>query len=102
MVKYNSGGIFQWVQKGGGTSSEWGQGIATDGSGNVYVTGFFNGTATFGATPITSAGNDIFVVKYNSGGSFQWVQKAVGGTGSEQGLGIATDGSGNVYVTGLV
>ncbi|MEZ4905194.1 MAG: hypothetical protein R2822_27310 [Spirosomataceae bacterium] len=43
----------------------------------------FNGTATFGATPITSAGGeDIFVMEYSSGGIFQWVQKA-GGTSSD-------------------
>ncbi|MEZ4905195.1 MAG: SBBP repeat-containing protein [Spirosomataceae bacterium] len=100
VAKYNSGGTFRRVQQAGGTNSDVGGDIATDGSGNVYVAGFFNGTATFGATPITSAGgNDIFVTKYNSGGTFQWVQKG-GGTSSDVGGDIATDSSGNIYVIG--
>ena len=46
-------------------------GIATDSAGNSYVTGFFGGTATFGAgeaneTMLTSAGiNDIFVARFS-------------------------------------
>jgi Beta-propeller repeat len=38
--------------------------IALDGAGNAYITGNYQGTATFGATSITSAGNqDIFVAR---------------------------------------
>lgn len=84
----------------GGTSYDEGNGIAVDASGNVYVTGSYNGTATFGTTTKTSAGGeDIFVAKYNSSGVLQWVQSA-GGTSEDWGNGIAVDGSGNVYVTG--
>ena len=63
-----------------------GCGIAVDGSGNSYVTGFFNGTATFGQgqanqTTLTSAGSDdIFVAQYDSKGVLQWARRA-GGTG---------------------
>lgn len=101
VAKYNSGGILQWVQKAGGeTSFDGGEGIALDGNGNVYITGYFRDTATFGATSITSAGiSDVFVAKYNSTGILQWVQKA-GGTSLERGQGIAVDGGGNVYITG--
>ena len=100
VAKYNSSGSVQWVQSAGGPSSDNGYSIAVDGSGNVYVTGYYYGTATFGATPITSAGGgDIFVVKYNNSGSVQWVQSA-GGTNADSGKSIAVDGSGNIYVTG--
>ena len=100
VAKYNSSGTLQWVQSAGGTNADSGYSIAVDGSGNVYVTGYYYGTATFGATPITSAGGgDIFVVKYNNSGSVQWVQSA-GGTNADSGKSIAVDGSGNIYVTG--
>lgn len=100
VAKYNTDGTLQWVQSAGGTNGEYGNDITVDGSGNVYVTGYFLGTVTFGTTTKTSAGNyDLFVVKYNTTGTLQWVQTA-GGTGADYGYGIAVDGSGNVYVTG--
>jgi hypothetical protein len=100
VAKYDSGGALQWVQSAGGTSSDGGNGIAVDGSGGVYVTGYYQGTATFGTTTKTSAGLfDIFVAKYSGSGVLQWVQSA-GGTSFDFGNAIAVDGSGNVYVTG--
>jgi hypothetical protein len=100
VAKYNSAGTVQWVQSAGGTGSDFGFALALDASGNVYITGYYAGTATFGTTSKTSAGSsDIFVAKYNSAGTVQWVQSA-GGTGSDFGFAIALDASGNVYITG--
>src|SRR5580765_7018942 len=43
--------------------------MATDSGGNVYVTGGFRGTATFGTNTLVSSGSeaaaDIFVAKYD-------------------------------------
>jgi hypothetical protein len=104
LVKYNSSGVVQWAVNGGGASDDYGWGIAVDGSGNVYVTGYFrSSTAIFGSTTLTntSSGNysDIFIVKYNSSGVVQWAVKG-GGASDDDGKGIAVDGNGNVYVTG--
>ena len=59
----------QWANAMGGASYDGGYSIALDGSGNVYTTGNFEGTADFdpgaGVANLTSAGNyDIFVAKY--------------------------------------
>ncbi len=82
----------------GGTSRV--NGTATDAAGNVYVTGQFSGQVAFGSTVLTSAGNnDVFVARYTPGtGTWAWASSG-GGTGFDQGTGIATDGT-RVYVTG--
>jgi Ca2+-binding RTX toxin-like protein len=73
VAKYDSTGALVWAKQAGGTSEDSGQGIAVDGSGNSYVTGQFDGTATFGPgeaneTTLTSDGSsDVFVAKLGAG-----------------------------------
>jgi hypothetical protein len=83
--------------------------VATDRSGNIYVTGFFSGTVNFdpsGNTSLTAAGNTgIFVAKYTSSDSLVWVRQMGGNATSssaltDSGNNIALDASGNVYVVG--
>lgn len=89
-----------WMQRGGGSTADEAYSIACDGSNNSYTTGYFTGTATFGNTTLTANGiSDIFVAKINSFGVYQWAVKG-GDGGSDRGLAIACDGSGNSYVTG--
>jgi peptidoglycan hydrolase-like protein with peptidoglycan-binding domain len=100
ILKLNSSGAFQWVNIFGGTSTDVGQGIAVDSSGNSYITGSFQGTVDFGSGDITPSGfDDIFVLKVNPSGTFQWVS-TFGGTSNDVGEDIAVDSSGNSYITG--
>jgi hypothetical protein len=104
IAKLDSSGYCLWAQKAGGTSDDYGYGIVVDASGNSYVTGdFYSATATFGSTTLTNTSSgyycDIFIAKLNSSGNWLWAKNA-GGTGSDRGLGIAVDASGNSYVTG--
>jgi hypothetical protein len=93
---------FNWAVKAGGSSDDFSRGIATDSSGNCYLTGSFSGNAVFGSTNLTSAGGyDIFVARYDSAGQAVWTRQA--GSGSietEEGRCITLDSSGNVYVAG--
>ena len=101
VLKLNSDGVSQWAYTAGGDTNDNAVDAAVDSSGNVYVTGFLQGTVNFGSGNITSAGgNDIYVLKLNSSGAFQWVYTA-GGSGNDNGKGIAIDISGNVYTAGL-
>jgi uncharacterized protein (AIM24 family) len=105
VAKYNNSGTVQWVQTAGGTSLDSSSEIALDTSGNVFITGSFEETASFGNISKTSAGNaDIFVTKYDNSGAVQWVQTA-GGTSSpisvsDRGTGIVVDANGNAFITG--
>lgn len=103
LAKYNNNGEYQWAHSFGTTGSNQGNDIAIDANDNIYITGYFNGTMDFdsgaGVANLTStAGNDIFLVKYASDGTYQWAH-SLEGTSSEQGRGIAVDGNGNVYIT---
>jgi hypothetical protein len=96
----DSEGIWQWATQAGGNSSDSGNGITIDNSGNSYVTGYFVGIATFGSNSLTSSGgSDVFVAMLDSEGIWQWATQA-GGNSSDRGNGITIDNSGNSYVTG--
>ncbi|MBI2863145.1 MAG: SBBP repeat-containing protein [Chloroflexi bacterium] len=98
VAKLDSSGSLQWNTFLGGLGSDIGYGITVDGSGNAYVIGYSQ--ATWGS-PVRSytASKDAFVAKLNSSGVLQW-HTFLGGSDSDQGEGIAVDGSGNVYVVG--
>ena len=98
LVKYNSTGTKQWTKQLGTSSLDYGNGITSDSSGNIYVTGITSG----GLDGNTIYGkNDMFLVKYNSSGTKQWT-KQLGTSSSDEGRGITTDSSGNIYVTGVI
>jgi hypothetical protein len=100
VAKYDKDGNFKWAVRAGGTGTDDGQAIDTDLAGNVYITGQFSGTATFGTIDLVSAGSqDIFVAKLDTAGTVLWAERA-GGTSFESGLDLAADFLGNVVVTG--
>ena len=74
--------------------------MASDASSNIYVTGYFQSTTSFGGTSLSSAGSyDIFLAKYSSGGAHQWSER-LGGTSTDIANDITVDASGNPVITG--
>ena len=92
----------------GGSDTDYGYGIAVDGSGNAYVTGITSSTeATFpviGGPDLTYNGgaSDAFVAKVNASGTALVYCGYIGGCAAMRSwpTDIAVDGSGNAYVTG--
>ncbi|MEN6445088.1 MAG: SBBP repeat-containing protein [Candidatus Cloacimonas sp.] len=104
IAKMDSNGNWLWAKQAGGNDyyicNCMCYSIVVDDNGNSYVTGFFDGTATFGATTLTSIGyRDIFVTKLDSNGNWLWAKQA-GGYSYVEGKNIAVDANGNSYVTG--
>ena len=96
VVKYLDNGKKQWTKQLGTSSTDLANGVATDSSGNVYVSGVTYG----GLDGNTNAGNsDLFVVKYNSSGTKQWT-KQMGSSSRDYDYGVATDSSRIAYVSG--
>jgi PKD repeat protein len=102
VAKLSSAGVWQWAETAGGTSLDIGKSISVDNEGACFVTGNFNGSATFGSQVLNSGGGtDFFVARLGSGsGDWAWAIRG-GGTLSDSGNGIAADGSGNCIVTGF-
>ncbi len=105
LCKYDVKGSFQWVKTIGGSSYDYGYGVTTGPSGNVYVGGGFQGKTAFNIAGkdtlfLTAAGSyDIFVYAIDAKGGFLWA-KNYGSTGEDEVYGIHCDASENIYITG--
>ena len=105
MVKFDRDGNFLSGQNIGGESNDNSRSITTDSNGNVWATGYFEGSMDIDGDDtddLTSNGGlDSYVAKFNSDGDFQWA-KNLGGRRRDRGFAIARDNDGNVWATGYV
>src|SRR5262249_40439459 len=106
VAKVNAGGAAgNYSGYLGGSGKDQGRGIAGDGGGRAYGTGENPpaGVSTAGGGPGKGglgAGQDAFVAKLNAAGTALTYSVYLGGSGQDNGNGIAVDGSGSAYVTG--
>ncbi len=109
LTKFNAVGARIWATYFGAsatsgiTAYNYANAVACDKLGNVYITGNSldsNITITSGAFQVVDSGlQDAYIAKFNGAGSLQWATY-YGGSGIEQGLGIACDNNNNIFVTG--
>lgn len=88
----------------GGSLGEIGAGLAVDIVGNMYVAG----TTTSADFPLSRAiqsspgGNsDVFVARLNPAGTVLVYASYLGGSNNDEAAGLAIDGFGNAYLTGV-
>src|SRR5262249_50815055 len=108
-TKFNAAGTaLDYSTYIGGMGTDTESGIAVDGSGNAYFTGWTT-QAMMNAFPVTTGafqtnfgggGSDAVVTQLNRSGNALSYSTFLGGGGNDQGYAIAVDGSGNAYVTG--
>lgn len=101
VAKVNSHGTVVWAQGFSGTGATlFGQAVAVDSSGNVYVGGHFQ-SANLTVPSLTKVGaTDTFIVKLNSSGTIVWSKRFGGASANMYCYSLAVDGSGNVYSGG--
>jgi Beta-propeller repeat len=103
ILKLNADGNFVWVKTYGGTTMDVGLSITVSASGNVFSTGYFDGTSDFDPGPaqynLTSQNQaDGFVAALDANGNFLWAQQITGAF--SQGTFIAGNSSNDLLVTG--
>lgn len=95
-------GSVVWAKKMSGMGSDAALSIAVDKFEQVYVTGYYQGNAIFGAYSLTAVGTNynIFLTKLDGAtGAFAWA-KSMGGLGFNVGNSIAADTLGNLIMCG--
>lgn len=85
-----------------GDSLEYVTSIDFDPSGNRYITGIFNGSASFGNTTLINPPGRLytaFVAKQNAAGDFIWIKTSLG-NGTLVPLKLRLDNAGNIFLSG--
>lgn len=86
LIKIDTNGNVQWLQTGGGSSSDYGMSVSVDGQDNIYALIYANSNGNSvswgGKSPQLFGGIDAVVLKYSPSGSVEWA-KGYGGSSNE-------------------
>lgn len=107
---YSQPGAWSWSRSGnsGTTGSDEAKSVTTDLAGNVIATGgfpsdiitFSSPANSFTLNNTTNMGTiDMWVAKYDPSGNILWAASTQGAD-HDQGRGVSTDATGNIFVTG--
>ena len=102
VAKLDTNGTWLWAMKAGGSSTDYGYGVAMDNNGRVYITGqyYSSGTIYFGSlTLATYSYDEAFVAALDQNGQFIWAQR-MWGSYYQRGRGIDVNDNGEIAVTG--
>lgn len=110
LVKFNASGNLVWSKRIGDFCEDAGYGVCTDSSGNVIITGRFCGSSIdFNENGIQDANDpssegygDMFVVKYDGDGVYQWHWSSYGACcGVDEGRSVCADSNDDIWATGI-
>lgn len=108
VTKYDNSGNVLWaktaIAAGSGSINHYGNAVSSDGSDNIYMTGWFSAsTLTLGTIGLTTLGNsDLLVAKFDPLGNALWAKQAGGSNAGANGTAIKTTATGDSYVTGYI
>ncbi|RLD91142.1 MAG: hypothetical protein DRJ09_02010 [Bacteroidetes bacterium] len=91
----------------GGSRSDGGRSVCVDAASNVYITGYFQDTASFNDVKLISNGDtDIFLAKLDKYGDLLWVKQFGSDLRqnlilTEMGNIVKIDKKGNIYLSGI-
>lgn len=96
LLKLDSDGNLLWARETGTNENDFSYAVATDPSGNAYLTGY-----TYGALPgaVNAGKADVFVIKYDANGVIQW-SKQFGSQADDIAYSISADLKGGIAISG--
>lgn len=108
IASYSTTGTLLWAKSFGGVGWDRVNSMHTDTlSGDIYITGSFSGTVDVDPDPAVtynlvsnSLFSDAFILKLDPTGNFIWA-KSFGGISTDEGLVVAVDPAGSVFVAGF-
>jgi hypothetical protein len=102
VVTLDAGGGLVWAKAFGASGEIYGEAIAVDATGNIFVTGTVLGSVDFGSGTLTSTGanGDLFVASFDGGGTLRWAKLFNASTAALSYLAIAASPTCRVVVAG--
>lgn len=98
LAKLDATGQALWAVRAGSTGDDAGFAVATDAADNVYVSGYFRYSATFGPFTLNSGGAILgFLAKYDAQGVCQWASIIPQAFNASA---LAVDAGGNILLGG--
>jgi hypothetical protein len=100
VAKLDASGKHLWSKAFGEANDQAWSAVTVDNLGNVLVTGYFTGSIDFGGGQLPSAGaDDVFIAKLDEKVGHLWSRR-VGDANAQQGMGVAVDTFGTMFVVG--
>jgi len=106
--KLDNDGNFVWAKSISGNDNVYLSSLEADAANNIYVSGYFSGTADFNPDTLVSfymtamgTSHDGFIMKLDSIGNFVWA-RSIGDTELDQIYSIVLDDSANINITGFI
>ncbi|WP_156338691.1 hypothetical protein [Chondromyces crocatus] len=98
VAKFDASGNYQWARRFGNDQDQSASAVALSPSGEVYVTGWFEGTMNLGSsTLISNGGTDAFILKLDPSGNVEWGTRH-GNAADQAGIAIAATDDGAAMV----
>jgi hypothetical protein len=107
MARYDKDGHYKWARNiGCNGGSQFLNAMTTDKTGNIYITGSFNGPADFdpgtASVMLPSIGyQDLFVARYDTSGNYVWANHTGSSKNVAQSYGITVSSKGDVTIAGI-
>lgn len=99
-AKYTASGTYLIAKSFGGSSNDSGGSVSVDPADNIFFSGTFTGSVSFGGpSPVNANTANLVVAKFSSAGAYQWAE-AFGGTTAQISGNIAANSAGDVVVAG--
>lgn len=100
LCHYDAEGRLLWSRVGQGPGIDYGLGIATDGTGDAFLTGEFSEVFSLGGKSLRSRGaTDVYVARFDDSGRLCWL-KQFGGVGSDNAYVGVADGRSGLLLAG--